>query len=235
MTIDKLSHIPRREGEHFLDNTLTVIDVDRTLFKTDLFSEAMFTILSRHEVPQADTELLEKAVAHNTGNTFDLMREVETLGIHPTADDVMKAVDGRPFLYDGVENLLGPLHKLGAATMILTYGGSNGQRLKLEIIGRELKAKDIGLPPSIITQESRKAEWIDTAWKRADDGRFIVPEGVLGLSERAFSRIIILDDKMSNLETSNDDIEGIKIDNSEKGNGTPIGEVTDEILAKLAH
>ncbi len=230
MTLTPSHHAHHREYE----DTLVVIDVDRTLFETNLFSEAVFTILDRQGMKE-DARVLGEIVEHNTGNTFDLMREVEKLGMYPSADDLVVAVNGRPFLYVGVDELLNVLGKSGIATMILTYGGLSGQRLKLEIISRELESKGLSLPPSIITQESRKAEWIDTAWERAENGRFIVPEGVPGLSGRSFSRIVILDDKTSNLETSNDGIEGVKIDNGGQGDGVLIGEAADKILTKLAH
>ncbi len=235
MTVDMFPRQPRNhEREGLLDEMLVVIDVDRTLLKTDLYSDAIFSILARQGM-KADVARLDDLVAHNTGNTFDLMMQVEQLGVSPSADELIDAANGQSFLYPGVDSLLGELEKSGIATMILTYGGLNGQRVKLEIIARELEKKGLSLPPSIITQEQRKAEWIDTSWERTEDGQFLVPEGIPVLSGRNFKRIIILDDKTSNLETPSDDIEGIKVDNSEEREGVPIGEAIDKIPLKLAH
>lgn len=235
MTIDMFPRQPRNhEREGLLDDILVIIDVDRTLLETNLYSEAIFTILARQGM-SADAARLDELVEHGTGNNFDLMEQVEKLGIFPGADEIIDAVNGRSFLYPGVDRLLGELEASGIAAMILTYGGLNGQRVKLEIIRRELEEKGLSLPPSVITQEQYKAEWVDTKWEKTKDGQFLVPKGIDGLSGRSFRRIIILDDKTSNLETSNGDIEGIKVDNSKKRKGVPIGEAIDKIPTKLAH
>lgn len=197
-----------------------LVDLDRSLIKSDeLVSVVKDYMLESHwivdESSVADlNDFVESVRAKKGGSVqpyeymrsaFDLEKDpkklaklaVDTLGLEEVRDRVL--IDGVPELFEALDETEGIDYAL------LTHAHDTvGQQFKIEVL-RLLLEMDEGkeLPYYIVTDETKAA----TALKQYDTnhGRFILPKPDNGGAGWSAETVVVLDDKVENLQTDHED------------------------------
>ena len=220
-----------------LDDTLVVVDLDRTLFDTEAFALALERSVKMYITQDQYSALRQKKNAER-GQSFDMVDFIKhTLKVDiPTYEDLKKYNDNRDFLIPGAAEFLGRLNEAQVAHMIMTYGGDEGQAMKLDIARQELEALGQVLPPAVITRRKSKAMEIDETWERNPSGEFAISLRENNHDEPTTvykQRIVIIDDKPDeNGRSKNPFIACIAIRGDTNGEGVTIGDVTLEDLTR---
>lgn len=200
-----------------------ILDLDRTLFDTDRLIELLIMRLERYGVPKSETTASLSGIKSSAGQSLSM---VEFLTKRHGADLVGRVIrdmeviaqagrlDDAELLYGGASaTLLREFDARGVPYAILTYGREADQRFKLDLI-RLLTGRDEQDLPAVITDEPRKGAWIHAKWLDKGSGsQFRIPSEFTHDQTIIAKRIIILDDKIANLQSPDKNVLGINIDN----------------------
>lgn len=197
-----------------------VLDLDRTLLNTDALMDLLFEQLSQTDGTNTEEVQAAKNVSYaHKGKSFDVTTLIDDRfgdgtfeRLHQQIIAMAHDVDMRKrLLYAGASDLIETLESAGSYYSILTHGSQEFQSDKLRLLGALTDRLE---PPfnAYITTETNKAEWINRQWQR-DRARFMVPNDVYRQRSVAAQSIIVIDDKRTNLETTNEHIKGILVDN----------------------
>ena len=161
-------------------NAFQIIDLDRTLFDTQLFVRSIGDELDLLE-PGWGTELYNKfTTAYNHGETFYIMRLLRQQKGDAWFDNLVDQAVSRaglsnlvmPFLQERIE-AAATITSHRPAWGIMTYGNEIDQRLKCSLIGL-----DNANIPFLISPTPNKSSVI-SSWQNSD-GSFTLPENFGG-------------------------------------------------------
>ena len=113
------------------------LDVDRTLFNTDLFDELRWSMLRReYSVDTQERARQKRFFVHNDGMYYyDFFAHMKDIGLEPrevySALSQSELGDGR-LEYKGVSELISWIRERGTVRL-LTYGADDYQRLKVAL------------------------------------------------------------------------------------------------------
>jgi len=141
----------------------------------------------------------------------------EALAARLTADLHGLAQEGRlpreALLYDGASPaLLDELDRRDLPFAVLTYGEPANQLFKLALY-RQLTGRDERRLPAVVTDEPKKGEWIHAHWYDGSDEHMRVPAEFTHAHPIMAKRVVVLDDKLTNLASPDKVVQGIHIDN----------------------
>lgn len=205
-----------------ITDTFVVFDLDRTCFDTDAYVREWCRLLVGHGLTHEQSQAEYEAIKARNGASFQLVEHIEDTYGADVVDAIKSefrqaAADGRMhdmLIPKGVTEVLEYLLNESIPCGILTYGSSvDGQRFKLELFKAMTGMEHI---QAVITDTHEKAQMISVEWFEEKSGVFTTPFTYAGSGVVA-RQIIMLDDKATNLVTSNDSVKGILIDNWHAG------------------
>lgn len=194
------------------------LDVDRTLLDSEALVMMMTDTLGSFGVGPDEAKRAYDEIVAQDGASLPLLDYFErTFGNEVTdrlvaeiLSDVRNNPDyGSRLMYDGAsERIVRELGKQGVAYTLLTFGEVRSQRFKLDIINTVLGENP---PRAVITNQPRKAEWLEGAMVERGNGLELPIE--LTVEPILTDVVVIVDDKRVNLSSSTERIRGILIDN----------------------
>ncbi len=183
-----------------------VIDLDRVLFDTEKFANALTDELHRTKPVLAEKLRASFEAAYAKEETFFLLRVLREMMGDQFEIFVKKVVDahggGGAFLLPGASERLSfadTITKARPSAGILTYGDEIDQRMKLRIAG----LSDV---PTLLSPTPNKTDVL-RSWQRSD-GEFQLPEEFGG---QIVARLTLEDDKLRAFDTTPDGVVGIWI------------------------
>ena len=211
-------------ADHGVEELFVVLDLDRTLLATDHLTTLMCDYLVRAGgVTEADAHDALAVIRASHGQSFSTLAYMaQRFGSDPVdrmVDQLQKdAYDGRlsdgRLLYEGASvRLLDALDAQGVPFAVLTYGERINQEFKLSLY-RNLTARNKATRPAVVSNQPRKGDWIHAHWYDRANGHMTIPGEFTGARTMRVRRVIIIDDKLANLESPDGMVAGIHIDNS---------------------
>jgi hypothetical protein len=217
-------------------DTFVVFDLDRTLLRTDTLTDMVCLQLLDHGVGLEQVRADLNFIHQQIGTSFSLLEYLEAqygselyLAVR---DDVEALVESgelvHDLVYEGTADLLSELERNEVPFAILTYGNRESQEFKLRLF-RRLMNRTPETMHATITLESKKSDWIARTWQGTGDGSLLVPTEIYPESSLSTRMVVVVDDKRANLESSDERIKGILIDNAPEGakEGATIVELAD--------
>lgn len=182
---------------------VVALDIDRTILNTTKFVSILYEESLRAGASPAIIELLKSEEISSRGNSFDVISKLSFNGILPKIESLYTYSED--LLYKGVIDLLTSLRHDEVPFVLLTYGNKDAQEYKIRIIehivGFHLQYH--------ITNEQNKSNLLE---RIEDDGIFKIPIDNAP-DHICASSVILVDDKLSNLQTSHSRIHTILICN----------------------
>lgn len=201
-----------------------IIDMDRTLLKTNKLVPYLYQVFSLSEDEQTIEAEAEESKRGTGYDLFEALRKKYIDRIERTDDETegdmierriteLVRASGEALLYDGAQELFEALEAAGVPYTIMTKGGEIWQRCKLAVVREKLVRLD--LPAVIVPEESAdKAQFISEAWHDPEEGVFRIPEEFHGREVSIRSRhVIVLDDKAQNVIGTHPNVYGILVKN----------------------
>jgi len=186
---------------------LVALDVDRTLFDTSRFVELLYDRLLDHGVEKPIIDAMRDKELSSRGSSFDVVSSLATQKVLPAVEELYPYAT--ELLHEGVFELIGSLVHAKIPFVLLTYGSVVAQSYKISLIehalGRSL--------PFHITIEPNKAAWLE---RIESSGSFAIALDTMDRTIMARS-VVLVDDKVSNLQTSHPRIHPILVDNTSSG------------------
>lgn len=211
------------EREPRVVDELAVLDLDRTLLNSSAVTKMVFSELFNQGVSQVEIQAAIDYVESQTGNSFQLFHYIEkefssTL-LASVVDGILARKDLREgqgadeLLCEGADRLIYALEQQQTPRLILTFGELYYQEFKVALF-RELIGRSEEDLPALVTVTTNKSAWIKTTWLDNSEGGRLgqVPQGVLGES-LYFRTAVVIDDKNQNLQSSDERVRGILVDN----------------------
>ncbi len=172
--------------------TLALFDLDRTLFDTEKFREALEAAAARHGLKLTGMEA-ERARVWATGRPFyDVEYIAQAFGPQAWNEvrrELLAAHGDNAFLYSDALEFLNLLEELHVPVAILTHGTDVGQRLKLELSPR------LSGYPFIVTDSRQKGVLLGEV---RQNGRYYITPDVAHHTAYAARRILFFDDVLEN-------------------------------------
>lgn len=216
----ELSHevVPRRV------DVFTVLDMDRTLLDTDAVTERLCRQLEHHGVSPRQIEADLVFIRKQEGKSFSLLEYLEAQ-YGPELFSIVKQEmqervgrdDAEELLCDGAPELLRALDDTDIPYAILTFGEPANQDFKLTLL-RKLLGRSTADLHATVTDVSHKATWLAEAW--AAENGFEIPAIFYGGVPLRAAQVVIVDDKLANLVSPNQNVHGILVDNTKKTHST---------------
>lgn len=214
-------------------DVFAVFDLDRTLIDTDKFVEKLrlATIsqnLNQELVDEAFSSLLKK-----NGESIDAFEHLENrlqISLDPSQLFEQMKDEFSECVFSGVVELFKSLEQYEIPAGILTYGEERFQSFKLGLLHSYFASNELNRLPAMVTQSQQKARMISTTWLHSHQG-WHIPDVMIKGETLFAKRIIIIDDKISNLEANTDSIIGVLVDNTGSLDGVmAIDDITAEQL-----
>lgn len=195
-----------------------VLDLDRTLFRTDdFFHDALNVLVERGIFSQRMCKEFSDRIAALRGRDVDWVVIAGQATGH-SSDEISREVhdslishDTSVYFYDGVAELLTELKDSTTPFVIMTKGGQMTQQLKLDILTKTF-ADHV---PAFITDTEAKAIWIENHISPAEEGYYYLP-AAFNYPNTLVKKIYIFDDKLQHIQSESEAIVGVHIDNSSK-------------------
>jgi len=128
-------------------------------------------------------------------------------------------------LCNGTIELLNALEAQDVPYAVLTYGERINQEFKLTLL-RHMVNRSARQLHATVTSESNKASWIASGeWKVEGENGFTVPAFIYPQADLHANYVVVIDDKLSNLESDDDAVLGILVDNAKGTNALSTAEV----------
>lgn len=225
--IDMKHELESRTVDYF-----AVLDLDRTLLDSDKIVRLMCEALPRfgvdEQAAQDDLDSMRAATGRSL-SAFEFLagrHGDETVRLL-VSDMFQRAENGRlddkDLLYgDSSVRLLDELDERDIPFAVLTYGEQDYQEFKLALY-RILTGRYGDRLPAVVTDEPRKGDWIHGHWSDGSDDHMRVPADFTGDDTIVAREVVIIDDKLHNLESPDGVVKGIHIDNR---HDRPAGRVT---------
>ncbi len=223
-----MSKHERETGPNVLP-VFTVMDLDRTIFKTTAFTNSYLHphLLAYYDGPTQKivAPIIDKLAQHeqdSRGQSFDFLQvltsEMQGRGLlAPDAIEITRQILAANTTDDGrikdsfIEDVLDvDIFKL--ATLlddeggwgIVTKGGRDAQSMKLAIVRAIFEDRNMRAPGALIVQSDKKTDQVLTLWYEDNDfsasyGMFTIPLALVEDEAVAASRLRIVDDKPENL------------------------------------
>jgi FMN phosphatase YigB (HAD superfamily) len=182
-------------------NTFYLLDLDRTLFDTPLFTDNILSLVAEYDVQVAQELAHNVADTFARGGSFAIREEIALrLGEEKTARieaKVLEKADAESLFLDGAQEALSYIAETPELQAgILTYGEPKGQTMKLQA------AQLTGLP-HLITDSREKGSLI-RSWRK-DNGDYQLPEV---LSAVPAAHVVLVDDRLISFQGLPDDARG---------------------------
>lgn len=187
--------------------TFVALDLDRTLFQTDIFAELVFKAAGATLSNAVVQEIRHNERTHR-GQMYDVLGVLEGAGCSPEyiKKSILEEHADTRMLYEGVEEVLQWLDGHVGGWGIVTYGSRIGQGIKLRLAEKELGRT----LPALTTNSLRKPQLVAT-WLVTD---IFVPPLELNPERRAYNSVVIIDDKTDNMPQTELGQRGVLIDNT---------------------
>lgn len=211
------------EHEPRIVDEVVVLDLDRTLLDSSAVTQLVLASMTRHGVSADRISEAIKYVEAQKGNSFHLFdyieREFSFATLDAIVDEIMQndtllLALKNDLLCPGADMLVYALEEQGTPAMVLTYGEQNYQSFKIDLF-RKLIGKSNKELPGIVTHVANKSMWIQENWFTRQDELGEVPVDIMGGT--LLTRVVsIVDDKISNLQSTDDRVVGVLVDNRAK-------------------
>lgn len=165
------------------------VDLDRCLLDTEKFYNDFMAVVSRHALVDWRVVQQQRYEIEKSQGSFDGMTAIR--GLLPGAgedrfmrgviSDFLAAAQDHSYLYDGAKELVEFLHERGVPWGILTFGGQEWQKLKLQVTGLDRF-------PHLITDQRMKAKLLKE-WLRSERMPVRLGSGYV-------TDIVLVDDKL---------------------------------------
>ncbi len=218
--------------------TFVVLDLDRTLLDTDNLIGLLYDQLRTKGLDSSQLLQDQEFIHDQTGKSFSLLEHLTYRYGQQLIDEAMLEVlqlaergeIPKEILFcPGAEELLNYLDDNAIPHAVLTYGEQTFQRFKMSVV-RSVLGKTENSLPATITSESKKAEWISHTWEGDGTGeRFHVPTSISGGEQIQTSNVVIIDDKLGNITSENEHVNGILVHNAQV---RPTGSLSTADLAE---
>jgi len=206
--------------------TFAVLDLDRTLMNSGVLTDLLFMQLLNHGVSIDQVQKDIDFVRRSDGMSFSTLDFIlaqygtakYTSVMHEIEEIVKEGGFKNELLCDGTLELLNALEAQDVPYAVLTYGERINQEFKLTLL-RHMVNRSAKQLHATVTEESNKASWIASdEWKSEGKQRFTVPAFIYPQADLHANYVVVIDDKLSNLESNDDAVLGILVDNA-KGTG----------------
>lgn len=218
-------------------DTFAVIDLDRTLLNTDVLAELLYSQLHEYGFTPEQVAVELSFIQQQTGKSFPLFDHISKTHGSELLENILEKtlllaedgdLDADTLLCKGAAQLLELLERKDVPHAILTYGNELDQAFKLSLVRKLLRKTEQELPAAI-TDEPRKAAWIAATWDDIDQGAIAIPGPIAAIDGLRAHTIIIIDDKLSNLESDSKSVKGILVNNTESA---PAGHMSTSDLVR---
>lgn len=199
-----------------------VLDLDRTLFRSDLFfADCIDVLIALNLLDVRNANTIKQQVKATKGQDTDWVKIIESITKHPN-DTLMHKLyenfssknDNSLYFYDGAIDLLTWLKENNVHYIIMTKGGIVTQQLKLEIVQQTIEGNIV----SLITSAASKAQYIADRLNAIEGSECVLLPKEFEYPNMKVEKIYVVDDKPQHLVSSSPIITGIHINNS----STPI-------------
>ena len=200
-------------------DTFVVIDLDRTVLNTSNLISLLCSLLPKFGVTAEDAIEAESMIRAADGSSLFpigfLRGQFGDEPVDAVMDDIREMAElgeiKEMLLYRGSYELLDALDGEDVPWGIMTYGEVADQEFKLDIF-RRMTNRDKSNCPAEITDKPKKSRWIHKDWY-TEDGRIKIDPKLSNGLEIYAKQIVVLDDKLKNLESPDPGVKGIPIDN----------------------
>lgn len=223
-------------------HTFVVLDLDRTLLRSDRLNEWLCEHIDRsHDIQPDDGDPYE-FIQGQTGASLSVLaylsgRYGQAAEYSARQQLLAQAEMTEELLYPGARELIEGLERQTVPYGILTYGDTDNQQFKLDLL-HKLVGKHTGEINTLVTNEQRKAQWIESHWRAADGTeRFTIHPDLSPTQTIHAQNILIVDDKPENTEADDGHIVEFVIDNSlsPSEKGQPIAKLYELVAAGQLH
>lgn len=215
-----------------------VLDLDRTLMQSGVLTDLLCMQLLNHGVSAEQVRKDIDFVHRNDGLSFSMLDFIlaqygtakYTSVMHEIEQIVKEGGLKDELLCEGTLKLLAALEEQDVPYAVLTYGERINQEFKLTLL-RHMVNRSARQLHATVTSEPKKASWIASGEWRADGKEgFAVPAFIYPQADLHAKYIVVIDDKQSNLESNNDAVLGILVDNAHDSGALTTAEVA-QLLA----
>lgn len=225
--------------------TFVVLDLDRTLLNTDELNKYMCAHIETERDTTPEDGDAWNYIQQQKGRSFSVLGYLRTRFGSEQWDVLQKqmvtmadaeSLLSSAVLYPYVAELLNALDEARIPYAILTYGDSENQQFKLDIlhatIGRKTEIVD-----ALITDEQYKGEWIARTWRQNTGGAgeewFYVHPDLHPEQTMKAKTIVVVDDKAQNAQANDAHIIDFIVDNTAPGSAAGARSIRD--LYELIH
>lgn len=174
--------------------------MDRTLLDTAVYAGMLMDAAKLTPQHRRDAEAV---LSRTVGDSFDFLEYIMQTGHikFEALHGYMLAHATEHVLMPGVHEFIDTLDATGEAYGILTTGAAQNQQLKLDILRKVLNKTTATLPAEITAVPNKSADFVMMRWRPGKKAFYIGTElsGVRG--GRYAQRVLLVDDKQSNLTT----------------------------------
>lgn len=199
-----------------------VLDLDRTLMQSGVLTDLLCMQLLNHGVSIDQVRKDIDFVHRNDGMSFSTLDYIQAqygpakyASVMHEIEEIVK--DGglkEELLCEGTLELLAALEAQDVPYAVLTYGERINQEFKLTLL-RHMVNRSSKQLHATVTSETKKASWIASGeWKHEGEDGFAVPAFIYPQADLRAKCIVVVDDKLSNLESDDDAVLGILVDNA---------------------
>jgi hypothetical protein len=202
--------------------TFAVLDLDRTLLESGVLVDLMCMQLLNHGVSIEQVQKDIDFVRRNNGQSFSMLDFLEAQYGQEKYMSIMQEIEEQvkngeltsELLCEGTQELLAALDAHDVPYAVLTYGERLNQEFKVTLL-RHMVNRGTKQIHATVTSESKKATWIaGIEWKADGKEGFAVPAFVYPQADLHAKHIVVIDDKLANLESDDDAVRGILVDNT---------------------
>ncbi len=171
--------------------TFYAIDFDRCLSDTYKLDTVFYEVVDEHKDVDGDKLRSERRHIEDSGGSFDevqaLQKQIGTSALLDFFDTFIERAREKDMLSDGARELIDALEARDKPFGIVSYGGPEWQRIKMQASGVE----NI---PTLITNHKKKGAIIKS-WQQQDN-RFLVPADLTTTDEPiTVDTVVLMDDK----------------------------------------
>ncbi len=213
--------------------TFAVLDLDRTLMNSGVLTDLLCMQLLNHDVSIDQIRKDIDFVRRSDGMSFSTLDFIlaqygtakYTSVMHEIEEIVKEGGLKDELLCNGTIELLNALEAQDVPYAVLTYGERINQEFKLTLL-RHMVNRSARQLHATVTSESNKASWIASGeWKVEGENGFTVPAFIYPQADLHANYVVVIDDKLSNLESDDDAVLGILVDNAKGTNALSTAEV----------
>ncbi|MGB3945663.1 MAG: hypothetical protein WBK76_02385 [Candidatus Saccharimonadales bacterium] len=210
-----------------------VLDLDRTLMQSGVLTDLLCMQLLNHGVSIDQVRRDIDFVRRSDGMSFSTLDYIQAQYGPAKYASVMHEIEAivkdgglkEELLCEGTLGLLTALESQDVPYAVLTYGERINQEFKLTLL-RHMVNRSARELHATVTSETKKASWIASGeWKHEGEDGFAVPAFIYPQADLRAKYVVVIDDKQTNLESDDDAVLGILVDNAHGSGALTTAEV----------